>query len=850
MKKLLLVLLFITSITSYSQIPTGYYDSATGTGYTLKTQLYTIIKDHTDNGYSGLWTTYQTSDRDIYYENDNTILDMYSEDPSAADPYNFTFSTDQCGTYSIEGDCYNREHIIPQSVFNQGSPMRNDAHFVTPTDGKVNGYRSNFPHGLVGTQFSSSPSENGSKWGSSSLSGYSGTVFEPIDEFKGDIARMYFYFATRYENVLTTWGVSYDMFNGTTDQVFAEPFLTLLMTWHTNDPVSVREIGRNDAIYARQNNRNPFIDHPEYVAQIWSATADTQDPTTPTNLTASNITNTTVDLTWTASTDNVGVTSYDIYVDGSLFDTSVSNSTTLTGLTINTSYAITVYAKDAFGNTSTVSNTENITTLNTNTPSSCGSETFTSSNATSSYTNNSFTGDNGVSWNYVESRNQESFSITGTGLLLRNTSSKLTSSSIPNGIGEFTCDLLKGFTGAGSRQVTLFINGIFIENSIAWDNTTVQKFTVSGINVPGDVIVEIRNATGKQVVIDNISWTCYTAPDSEAPSTISDVVASNITSTSADLSWTAATDNIGVTSYEIFKDFVFLASSAINSYAISRLTESTSYDFTVYAKDAAGNTSLVSNTETFTTLTDSSVASELFISEYTEDGNNKAIEIANFTGSSVDLSNYSIKKQVNGNGTWDNQLNFTSSALANGTVYVIANGNASSAIKDVSNQTTLSAPIDFNGDDPIGLFFGTTLIDVVGYTGDVTFGENVTLRRKSTISSPNTTYTVSEWDVLTGIPLDDLGSHALSSLSVQEFVKNLFRVYPNPTKSNSITITVTNNETINGVQFYNLIGQLIVDYKNIGAIQNKIEIQNIPSGFYIVKVFNDTTYSTKRLIVE
>ncbi|MEX1383122.1 endonuclease, partial [Lutibacter sp.] len=545
MKKLLLVLLFITSITSFSQIPTGYYDTATGTGYALKTQLYSIILGHTDNGYSGLWTTYQTSDRDIFYENDNTILDIYSEDPTGVDPYNYTYSTDQCGTYADEGDCYNREHIIPQSVFSEQSPMRNDAHFVIPTDGKVNGFRSNYPHGNVASA-TIYTSDNGTLVGTSD-DGYSGgPVCEPIDEFKGDIARMYFYFATRYENLVSGWS-SYGMFNGTSDQVFSEPFLTILMTWHTNDPVSTREIDRNNAIYARQNNRNPFIDHPEYVAQIWSATADTQAPTAPTNLTASNITNTTVDLTWTASTDNVGVTSYDIFVDGSLFDTSVSNSATLTGLTINTSYAITVYAKDAFGNTSTVSNTENITTTNiidttdptvptalivsnetsstldlawtastddqavkdydvyldgsylatttlttytitsltaettyslfvlardtsdnvsvlsvavdgttTAIPSFCGSETFTNSNApTGSYGNNSFTGDNGVTWTYVQSRDDEGYSITGTGLMLRRSSdnSKVTSSTVSSGIGDFTCSLLKGFTGAGNRQV-------------------------------------------------------------------------------------------------------------------------------------------------------------------------------------------------------------------------------------------------------------------------------------------------------------------------------------------------------------------------------------------------------------
>jgi endonuclease I len=191
---------------------------------------------------------------------------MYSENPSGVDPYNYSSgSTQRCGPYSNEGDCYNREHIIPQSVFSEAPPMRNDAHFITPTDGIVNGLRSNFPHGIVAA--ASKTTLNGSKLGSSGISGYTGKVFEPIDEFKGDIARMYLYFATRYEN--TVAGYSYEMFNNTSNQVFTMAFLNMLVTWHEQDPVNAREIARNNAIYARQNNRNPYIDHPEWVRTIW-----------------------------------------------------------------------------------------------------------------------------------------------------------------------------------------------------------------------------------------------------------------------------------------------------------------------------------------------------------------------------------------------------------------------------------------------------------------------------------------------------------------------------------------------------------------------------------------------------
>jgi endonuclease I/chitodextrinase len=358
MKQKLLILALLFSCFSFAQIPAGYYTTATGTGYTLKTQLYNIIKGHTDKGYAGLWTTYATSDRDNQYENDNTIIDMYSENPTGVDPYKYTYITNQCGTYSVEGNCYNREHIIPQSVFNSSAPMVSDAHFITPTDGKVNGQRSNYPHGTVAT--ATWTSLNGSKLGSSSVSGYTGTVFEPINEFKGDIARMYFYFATRYEN--TVAGYPFAMFNGTSNQVFTTAFLNLLLTWNTQDPVSAREIARNNAIYARQLNRNPYIDHPEYVQLIWNPTADAQAPTAPSSLAVTGTSTSTVSLSWAAATDNIAVTGYNVYMNGALKTTVTGLTTTISGLTASTTYSFYVIAKDAAGNSSVASTTVNATT--------------------------------------------------------------------------------------------------------------------------------------------------------------------------------------------------------------------------------------------------------------------------------------------------------------------------------------------------------------------------------------------------------------------------------------------------------------------------------------------------------
>ncbi|MEE4197667.1 MAG: endonuclease [Bacteroidales bacterium] len=269
LKKIFIVsLLLVVSQNFYAQAPEGYYDSATGTGYLLKTQLHDIIKDHTSLSYTpGVWDAFYTTD----VRPDGYVWDMYSDVPGGSADYYYTLGSDQCGNYSGEGSCYNREHSFPKSWFDDGYPMYTDLFHLYPTDGFVNGQRGNYPFGEVGSiEWESS---NGSKVGTCNYPGYSGTVFEPIDEYKGDFARTYFYMATRYEDIIAGWEFNESngnvVLNGTSNQVYEEWYLDMIIEWHTNDPVSPKELDRNDAVYALQGNRNPFIDHPEFVAQIW-----------------------------------------------------------------------------------------------------------------------------------------------------------------------------------------------------------------------------------------------------------------------------------------------------------------------------------------------------------------------------------------------------------------------------------------------------------------------------------------------------------------------------------------------------------------------------------------------------
>jgi endonuclease I len=374
MIKKITLILFSTVTLVQSQIPNGYYDSATGYDYELKTQLFEIINNHNDQGYNALDDFYIINDIDVYYENDNTILDIYSENPSGTDPYNFS-TENSCGNYSFEGDCYNKEHIIPQSVFGSNYPMRSDAHQVLPADGRVNGFRSAYPYGVVGQNLVSqsgisNPTQNGSILGNNLNEGYSigytNIVFEPIDEFKGDIARIYFYFITRYENLISSWS-SYDMFDGSSDQVLQDTFLNILINWHLNDPVSQKEIDRNNQIYLFQGNRNPFIDHPEYVEEIWSSTNDTESPSSPTNIQIFDITDNSFQLSWDSSTDNVSVDSYNIYIDNNLYTNTENTSYLISGLSSNTYYCINITALDQSGNSSSFSQQECASTLNQST---------------------------------------------------------------------------------------------------------------------------------------------------------------------------------------------------------------------------------------------------------------------------------------------------------------------------------------------------------------------------------------------------------------------------------------------------------------------------------------------------
>ncbi len=283
-----LMSLLAGNVTTPANLP-AYYSSLDGkSGSELWSAVHSVAKTgySTSISYSTVWTVYQTTD--VYptgHERAGKIWDMYGE-------CYFIYSTNQCGSYQKECDCYNREHSIPKSWFG-GSESANtpgsDVFHLVPTDGKVNGMRSNYAFGEVNT---ATWSYNNSKLGtpksvviSNSMLGttytatVSGKVFEPIDEYKGDFARGYFgtllHWAGDYQAFTTDDGAK--MFSGTytaEGRWGLTPYgIALLLKWHRQDPVSQKEIDRNNGIQQTQGNRNPFIDYPDLAEYIWGSHA-------------------------------------------------------------------------------------------------------------------------------------------------------------------------------------------------------------------------------------------------------------------------------------------------------------------------------------------------------------------------------------------------------------------------------------------------------------------------------------------------------------------------------------------------------------------------------------------------
>lgn len=490
MKLKLILFSWLFSSLAIAQIPDGYYDGTDGlSGDALKSKLNEIItNNHNQISYNQVWTVLKESDLDP--DNSDNVLLIYGSTDSDTGTHARYRSKDMNGGNS--GD-WNREHVYAKSL---GSPNLGtsgpgaDAHHLRPADVSLNSNRGSL-------KFAD---------GSGATAGSSNGGWYPGDEWKGDVARMVMYMYVRYGDRCALTNVAEGL--ATTNAEIPD----VLLKWNTEDPVSDFEIQRNNVVYTYQENRNPFIDHPEFVSAIWGTFGedDDENPTAITDLVAANPTSSSIDLSWTAATDNVGVTSYEVYMDGAL-QTSVSGtSTTISGLSANTTYTFYIIAKDAAGNSSEQSNTATETTLDGSTDGGTGecsqTEDFENipTDSSSSYNSRTWT-NNGITWTATRARTDQSINSK---TIVTKSSATVTSSTISDGISSLTLTTQRFFSG-GEGNLIIKINGTEVGTIPYTDE--VQTTTISDINVSGDFIMLIENSDGDRVGIDDLTWNCYSS---------------------------------------------------------------------------------------------------------------------------------------------------------------------------------------------------------------------------------------------------------------------------------------------------------------------------------------------------
>ena len=341
-----------------------------------------------------------------------------------------------------------------------------------------------------------------------------------------------------------------------------------------------------------------------------------------------------------------------------------------------------------------------------------------------------------------------------------------------------------------------------------------------------------------------------TTTDTTAPSVPSNVNITFITGTSFQVNWTASTDNTAVTSYDVYIDGALNGAATGINYTVSGLTISTDYSVRVLAKDSANNQSAQSTAVTATTTNGVNSVVELFFSEYVEGGgNNKALEIVNLTDNPINLSGYSIKKQSNGAGGWINALPLNGTIDVND-VFVMIHFQADDATLVAEADlvapegSNYGAPVNFNGNDAVGLFKNDVLIDIIGVLGETAKNfESMTLRRKLTITTPNTTYIASEWDQYAFNTFEGIGTYNATA-GLNSSVFNAFKIYPNPTYGNTVYFKVGAKTKIKA---YNVLGKL-VQTGIIDSNNKSMDITTLAKGIYILRVQTANEFITQKLI--
>lgn len=448
-----------------------YYNSVTESqGMPLKNKLHSIISNgFVSVGYDGLFNVYPDSDA---RPDDGTLFDNYGD-------IHFPVNNKRCGSYGAVGDCWNREHSIPKSWWGGAkNNMYSDAHHLLPTDGYINNWRSNYALGEVVTPTSGKVySFQNDIEGVAKLGKDSGgaTVFEPADCYKGDMARIYFYFATKWEDAATSGDGAKVFTSSTTNCHLTAAAKEMFLRWHRADPVSIKEVKRNEGVFKHQKNRNPFVDHPEYVEAIWGDT-----PLSSNSVTLSK-------TSITMSSDGSGVQINAKSSDNSTISWKSNNTSiaTVSSASSNSGANITINPVNAGTTTVTAS-----ATIDGHVYSSSCNVIVTKTISTLSYTGSP------TKTNYFEG---DSFNPSGLTVKAKYTDN---SEEEVTNLVTWTPDPLT----EGTTQVT----GTYGGKSITVNSITVQKKQASSISLTNSDFTSSYDTTAKQFTKGEVSLTrCY-----------------------------------------------------------------------------------------------------------------------------------------------------------------------------------------------------------------------------------------------------------------------------------------------------------------------------------------------------
>jgi endonuclease I len=876
-KSVMLFVLTFSFFTSNAQVPSGYYSSAVGkSGEDLKTSLYTIIKDHVEYPYSSsntdVWDILKETDRDP--NNPNNVIGIYSN-----------FSIPAALEYN-NADGWNREHVWAKSKGDFGTTMGagTDVHHLRAADISTNSARNNRTFAEATDLYVD---------GSGTYQGTTGSytsstefIWEPRAEVKGDIARMIFYMATRYEGV--NGEPDLELVDYVVDASDKSPLhgkLSDLLAWHAADPVDDLERQRNDIIYTYQQNRNPYIDHPEYVEQIWVpttalplafistpvadakvndaynygvATSGGQSPVSlavsqkPTWLSFTDNNDGTANLVGTPSTNDSG--SYVVSIDASDGSTIVSQSFTLSVSAIPSTNG---NATDLFISEYIEGSSYNKAIEIAN---FTGTDVDLSAYSLHKQTNGSGGWSSGLLLNGILPQG-EVFVVAHS-----SASSTITAQAdISTASSEMTFN--------GNDAMSLFksgnlldIVGVFNDGSnFGKDVTLIRKASVSSPETSYTVNDWDFYSTNTSADL-GIHTVAYEVPNEAPTVSITTPLNNSVFVEGEEITITAsANDTDGSISKIIFYEgSTFLNEDNLAPFSVA-WPDAVAGDYTLTALAFDDDGASTMSTAIEVSVEAPTLATDLFILEYIEGSSyNKAIEIANFTGADVDLSSYSFHKQTNGSGGWSSGLNL-SGILPQGEVYVIAHSSASSTIAAQADISTASSEMTFNGNDAVSLFKSGILLDIVGvFNNGSNFGKDVTLVRKSSVTDPVTSFDANEWNTYSRNTFGYLGVHGFldksasainplkGSTALASSTEEKLQFYPNPFKQSAfikINKSVTSEVLVN---IYTITGKRIEKhtFKNKTKGNEYSFGSGLSNGMYILEIIIDGVPERQKILKE